>query len=316
LKENSGTPQSATTGTPQSMTTRTPPAVNTDTATKKRKRTDEVSSALKILYPRKTGGFFYMETWGNTSECLTSKSYQLYASDLLQHLKIISKSKLEHAARTLKTLINNKIFDSVRDSITGIRSRDHLKESQLDKQIVDNIRRCLAHHNVGGGSREKNVQSSIDAVLAAACFTDNTIFSDNALGNRLGTNAKSIKKARLAAAEIIRTGKQLKPVPRKIRKDCIQPAARRYIIEFCRSDEYSRIDNSAVKPIKVVCPYTKEEEEVQRRVWLVAGACYNFDLFLKSSMYETFKSENPGSTIGLTIFRTHLCPSVKEKSVK
>ena len=293
----------------------TPGSATPCTNSKKRKRTSDINSALQLIHPRKNP-FNTEHSWENSETTLSTKSHRRYASDILQHLKVVTKGKLEHAAVTLGTLIRKPVFDSVRklleEQIIKKNTDVSEQEQKLDRRIVNNIKKCLEHHEVGG-VRQKETQKSIDALITAICFADDDeVFSNKAIRRRLGCTYSLIKKGREAAKKMMTTGKELNPSPRKTRKDYIQPEARRCIVEFCRSDDYSRIDTNCFKTIKVKCPHTEEEEELQRRIWLVVGLDNNFELFSKSEIYNTFLLQYPGHTIGRTVFFHNLCPSVTD----
>ena len=93
---------------------------------------------------------------------------------------------------------------------------------------------------------------------------------------------------------------------RKKRYDDMSEEAKKCIVEFCHSDEASRIDTNQFRSMEV----EGSENPHEIRVWEVSTLKSKYEKFKQSISYQKIQ-QNQGRNICQEIFRRNLCPCVQ-----
>lgn len=94
---------------------------------------------------------------------------------------------------------------------------------------------------------------------------------------------------------------------KKQRKDCTRDLAKICVVNFCHSDEASRVDTNHWGMIEVKGSSTRHEP----RIWEVTSVDDKYKLFRDSIEYKTHLAAHPNATISRSVFAYFLCPCVR-----
>jgi len=158
---------------------------------------------------------------------------------------------------------------------------------------------------------EKNRQI-IDTIGSAAVWKDSSPVTP--IADRLGLNSQTMLTKRKRVNEFKSTNDCFEPMRRKVRKDCVAPAATACVWNWCHSQDASRVDTESNQLYSVQDPTTGVKVKHPKRVWNDASHQKSFEVFLRSDDYAAFQKNNPGRGIGISRFRTSVCSCCTRES--
>lgn len=296
-----------------------PGAPYTNTRTSKRKLLDRFSQSLTVLAPRKSrktldlrDGFNTL-VWDqnnqivNCGQNIAKRTLTRHAKEVLDIVYTKAGFSSQAASDILASMLSRKEFAPVFSKLQENLKVQSQEESDCEK-LVQGIKRFIAC-NSRKGTQPRDQANALDAVLTAVLHTEGV--SEDRLCCLVGTN-RSPRWRRCAenARQLKETKTPFVPTARATRKDCYQDAARRCVEAWSHSDFGSRSDTNSNQVYKIWNKDLEKFEKHERRVWHSVGKTNNYQLFLQSTLYDEYQNQNPGKTIGRTIFTQHLCPCI------
>jgi hypothetical protein len=240
-----------------------------------------------------------------------SKTVQRRAEELAYFVNAGASGDAIPAAETIVRMLKRGDMTLVRQNVQRLLQ----PEENVDKVITDGLIKFIRHHHTKG-QRSKDAQNAIDAILTAACFalsgktTSLRNISSRILGN--ADAAGKLTRLKNKGLEMIASRVHFAPTERKTRNDAYREEAACCVSDFCHSDESSRLDTESYRCIKVKNPTTALSEPHPLRVWSEVTLDARYASFAHSDIYKQWRLDNGGKTIGLTSFRAHICPCVRD----
>jgi hypothetical protein len=282
-----------------------------------------ISKVIKDVYPRL--GKSTLEnresrilTWSDdatTDATAPSKTVQRRAEELAYFLNAGACCDAIPAAETIVRMLNRADMSLIRENVERLLEAEY-HESNVDRVITEGLVKFMRHHHTKG-QRSKDVQNAIDATLTAACFAlpeEEETSLRNIASRILGTADASGKLTRHKnkALEMIASHTSFSPKERKTRADAYKEEAACCVSDFCHPEESSRLDTESYRCIKVKDPITNSSEPHPLRVWNEVTLEARYASFSQSDIYKQWQLDNEEKTIGLTSFRAHVCPCVRD----
>ncbi|MGB2447348.1 MAG: hypothetical protein ACPICB_06430, partial [Candidatus Poseidoniaceae archaeon] len=214
----------------------------------------------------------------------------------------IAQGKVERAADTIVHFLNNPSNIAMKKVVVS----ELCKETGIHQKILSSIRDSVAYHtDENGGTRMTAADTFVKDVAAAAVFSsvkDGVDISDKSIIDTVGISRRQVSHARARVKEAIKQKTTVAKVTRKRRKDYIRDVAQSFVQDYCRDDDFSRLDTNQGK-MDIVDARTGETYREHRRIWRIVNKKQNHLLFVESIHYANFQKAFPGATIGYDIFR-------------
>jgi hypothetical protein len=205
------------------------------------------------------------------------------------------------AADILNSLLERR---GMRDIADQVWKAQQVHASKLDSASVDSIAGFVGHHPCKG-SREGHVQQALDAVATAITFGPTAAAYQ--ISARVDCSKQKVGNFIEQGKSMLLSKSPYAAKERKIRDDSVRGPAMSCVREFCHSLEGSMIDTTDNGPKNVWNEETKQKEPHHRRIFHEATLKGNHANFERSNIYEQFKHDHPGKTIGVPAFNLSLC---------
>eukprot|EP00986_Skeletonema_menzelii_P017430 scaffold19452_cov150-Skeletonema_menzelii.AAC.1 len=262
-----------------------------------------VSAAARVIAPRFEGD---PKTWTSSANSSSTASNTMTsdANQLQEILAAITNGNSERAADAITRMLGREECRAIKGKVKKKLSNE---EPNLSSIIIDGINEAISHHtNPKGGTRTLVAEAFVkDIVLACVWGTvggEGEDISNSILSGIIGTTKKQVDMARNTARDIRAGISELTALQRNRRKDFIRDALLQFLYQWIKDDKVSRFDsNQSHVTIVDPCDESKEISE-HKRIWLLLGSEHRHEEFIKSSYYEAFQEENPGATVGITVF--------------
>jgi hypothetical protein len=261
--------------------------------------------AKSALADRKAGTIQWQEAAASVGESAVAKE----ASKLEWLLNVISNKITSTATRILEKLLQRSSMSSITEQL--VRSFT-AASNDANAKVVAGIKSFLEHHT-SRGSRIKEQQDAVDAVLVASTFALEPGDSYKALAEKIRARPDALSNAHVWAKKMIAENKKFTPKERQKRSDCYRDEARACVREFCH-DEGSNVDTESYRVYKIKDPDTGVVANHPARVWNETTHTKRYESFKTSNAYREFQANNNGRTIGKEVFRLEVCECVRNPS--
>lgn len=263
-------------------------------------------ATLKIALERFHSGSIRPEFKEN-HKILDDRTIQSSAEKIAGIMAIICDNNLDTAAKVLASILKSKSYILVKNTFEGI----YIPAIQ---KIISGISSFIKDHSnlPTGGTRLTAQQNAVDAVVFAAVWD---LGKEKRLGREfsklIGVRLDNIIDSMHTAAKMKECGERFKPKQRKICSDNVQEMSYTSIQKRQHSDQNTRIDTNTWREQKSMNPFTNEEQCCARRIWSVIGSERQYQLFEDSPEYREFQMITNNASIGLTTFKSYLCPCTR-----
>jgi hypothetical protein len=214
-------------------------------------------------------------------------------------------------------MLNRADMNHIRQNVQYILGTEN-HELNVDRIITDGLVKFIRHHHTKG-QWSKDVQNAIDATLTVACFAlpGEEASLCNIASRILGIDKASGKLThhKNKALEMIASQALFYPKERKTCADAYREEA-----ACCVSDSVTLTNHRALTPSHIGALRLK----IQRQLWAnhthsEYGVRWHLtqDMHhLPTRIYKQWQLDKGDKTIGLTSFRAHVCPCMRDPTSK